>query len=131
MWPRTIYSSTEDIVRLKGILQLNILTFLPPIAMSHTAHTHCRAMQLILENKFSMTTEAYTENNMLDPEFASGLAWHFRDGKVNYVLNVMMGYDLVFFLRKGQNFLIVCKNIPADKLLSAVYDLWFSCKSHD
>lgn len=29
-------------------------------------------------------TDVYIDDNMLDPEFMTGLAWNYKDEKVNY-----------------------------------------------
>lgn len=53
--------------------------------MSHTAYTRLNTHeQVILENKFSMMTDVYLGDNMPDPKFMTGLAWHYKDEKVNY-----------------------------------------------
>lgn len=97
--------------------------FSPPTYISHTAHTHLSTKQLILENKFATLTDVYTENNMLNPEFMSGLVWNYRVEKVNYHFKYDDWLFPCFPFEKRANHLTICKNILLENLFIAVYDL--------
>lgn len=60
--------------------------------------------------------DIYIENNMPDLEFMSRLLGITEIVRLITILNMMISYYLVFFLRKGQNILTTCKNISVDNL---------------
>lgn len=78
--------------------------------------------QVTLHNKHSKRAGIYIENNMPDLEFMSRLLGITEIVRLITILNMMISYYLVFFLRKGQNILTTCKNISVDNLCIAFYD---------
>lgn len=70
----------------------------------------------------------YIENNMPTPEFMSNFLGITEMVRLITLLNMIIVYYLAIVLRKGQNILSMCRNIPVDNIFITVYNLQYSFK---
>lgn len=80
---------------------------------------------VILENKFSLMTHVYIKTICWILSSCLDLLEITEMRRLITILNIMIGYYLVFLLRKGQNSFTICKNFPVDNLFIAVWPLVF------